>query len=90
MRSWDFNPADYELLPGDLDRIAELAECRYNHVYKWYAGKYKGKPANEDLLMAAMLVVITERFKLIELIEEANERLVAIKKLLPTNQKELP
>lgn len=55
MRCWDFNPADYELLPGDLDRIAELAECRYSHVYKSYAGKYKGKPANEDLLMVAML-----------------------------------
>ncbi|MEZ5044059.1 MAG: hypothetical protein R2828_29460 [Saprospiraceae bacterium] len=89
MRSWDFKPADYELMPGDLHRIAALADSQYNHVYKWYTGIYKGKPANEDLLMAAMLVVVTERDKLFDLMEEAKERLESIRKQLPNNQKEL-
>jgi len=85
MRSWDFNPADYELLPGDMQRIADLAECSFNHVYKWYTGFYKRKPANEDLLMAAMLVVVTERDKLVDLLEQAKERLASIKRQLSTS-----
>ncbi len=82
MRSWDFKPADYELMPGDMQRIADLAECTFSHVYRWYHGVYKRKPKNEDLLMAAMLVVVTEREKLLDLLEQAKEQLSSIKKQL--------
>lgn len=86
MRSWDFNPADYELMPGDMQRIADLAECTFSHVYRWYHGEYKKKPRNEDLLMASMLVVITEREKLLDLIVQVKEQLESIKKQLSVNQ----
>lgn len=83
MRKWAFNPSEYELLPGDYERIAHMVGCDISHVWRWHKGKYSNPVRNEDALAAALTIIVTERENLIGLMGQLKVALAKIKANIP-------